>query len=136
MQLRSPSRICWGSANGSPEAIQKFVVRESNRNPHCQRELAEHVKNGVSNARTQQAPFWNLSFLDKMATDHVEGRNNYVLEINAVLTLEAVERLLLRDAGPRRRESGVGSMLQLLGRLLSTKHSVAVIPSGIGRMSE
>jgi hypothetical protein len=33
------------------------------------------------------------------------GRRNYVLEINAVLTLEAVERLLLRDAGVFREES-------------------------------
>ena len=36
MPLRSPSGICWASANGSPEAIQEFVVRESSRNPHCQ----------------------------------------------------------------------------------------------------
>src|SRR5437762_9098373 len=36
MPLRSPSRICWASANGSPEAIQEFVVRESSRTPHCQ----------------------------------------------------------------------------------------------------
>jgi asparagine synthase (glutamine-hydrolysing) len=63
------------------------------------RELAEYVKAVISNARTQQAPFWNRSFLKKMATDHVEGRNNYVFEINAVLTLEAVQRLLLRGAG-------------------------------------
>jgi hypothetical protein len=36
MPLRSPSGICWASANGSPEIIQEFVVRESSRNPHCQ----------------------------------------------------------------------------------------------------
>ena len=36
MPLRSPSGICWASANGSPETIQEFVVRESSRNPHCQ----------------------------------------------------------------------------------------------------
>src|SRR5438874_11454654 len=35
MPLRSPSGICWASANGSPEIIQEFVVRESSRNPHC-----------------------------------------------------------------------------------------------------
>jgi asparagine synthase (glutamine-hydrolysing) len=62
-----------------------------------QHKLGDYVKNVVSNARTQQAPFWNRGFLEKMATDHVEGRNNYVFEINAVLTLEAVERLLFRD---------------------------------------
>jgi len=62
------------------------------------RELADYLKDVVSNARTQQAPFWNRGFLEKMANDHVEGRHNYVSEINAVLTLEAVERLLLRGA--------------------------------------
>ena len=36
MPLRSPSGICWASANGSPEVIQEFVIRESSRNPHCQ----------------------------------------------------------------------------------------------------
>ena len=62
------------------------------------RELADYLKDVVSNARTQQSPFWNRGFLEKMANDHVEGRHNYVSEINAVLTLEAVERLLLRRA--------------------------------------
>jgi len=62
------------------------------------RELADYLKDVVSNARIQQAPFWNRRFLEKMASDHIEGRRNYVSEINAVLTLEAVERLLLRGA--------------------------------------
>ena len=35
MPVRSPSRIYWASANGSPEAIQESVVRESSRNLHC-----------------------------------------------------------------------------------------------------
>jgi asparagine synthase (glutamine-hydrolysing) len=60
-------------------------------------ELGEYIKSVVSDARTQQAPFWNLGFLKKMAVDHISGRKNYVLEINAVLALEAVERLLFRD---------------------------------------
>ena len=37
MPLRSPSGICWASANGSPDIIQEFVICESSRNPHCQR---------------------------------------------------------------------------------------------------
>ena len=32
-----------------------------------------------------------------MAADHSGGRSNYVNEINAVLTLEAVKRLLFRE---------------------------------------
>jgi asparagine synthase (glutamine-hydrolysing) len=62
------------------------------------RELADYLNDVVGDARTRQAPFWNPRFLEKMATDHVEGRHNYVSEINAVVTLEAVERLLLRGA--------------------------------------
>jgi asparagine synthase (glutamine-hydrolysing) len=58
------------------------------------RELADYLKDVVNNARTQQAPFWNRRFLEKMVTEHLEGRHNYVSEINAVLTLEAIERLL------------------------------------------
>jgi asparagine synthase (glutamine-hydrolysing) len=68
------------------------------------RELSEYVKEVISNARTEQASFWNRSFLEKMATNHVEGRN-YVFEINAVLTLEAIERLLMRGAGASGQES-------------------------------
>src|SRR5437763_7308800 len=36
MPLRSPSGICYASANGSPEAIQEFVVRVLSRPPHRQ----------------------------------------------------------------------------------------------------
>jgi asparagine synthase (glutamine-hydrolysing) len=72
------------------------------------RELADYLNDVVSNARTQQTPFWNRGFLEKMANDHVQGRHNYVSEINAVLTLEAVERLLLRGT-----RSGEGELNRL-----------------------
>jgi len=72
-----------------------------------QRELAGHVKDALTDARTQRSPFWNSDFLEKMATEHTSGRRNYVLEINAVLTLEAVERLLVRD--PPSASADVGS---------------------------
>ena len=39
-----------------------------------------------------------------MATEHARGRKNYTLEIDAVITLEAVERLLLKDF-PREHRS-------------------------------
>ena len=61
------------------------------------RELAGYVNDKLTDARTQQSPLWNPDFLENMAKDHIRGRNNYVREINAVLTLEAVERLLFRD---------------------------------------
>jgi asparagine synthase (glutamine-hydrolysing) len=66
------------------------------------RELADYVQDVVATARTRAAAFWNPDFLKKVASDHIHGRKNYVLELNAVLTLEAVERLLLRDTGTAR----------------------------------
>jgi hypothetical protein len=33
-----------------------------------------------------------------MTKEHAHGRKNYVLEINAILTLEAVERLFFQDS--------------------------------------
>jgi asparagine synthase (glutamine-hydrolysing) len=61
------------------------------------RELAEYVNDKLADAHTRQMPFWNSDFLSGMTKDHLDGRKNYVCEINAVLTLEAVERLLLRE---------------------------------------
>jgi asparagine synthase (glutamine-hydrolysing) len=68
-------------------------------------ELVDYVKDILSNAQAQQAPFWNRRFLQNVATDHTQGRKNYVSEINAVLTLEAVERLLLRGSDASRTQS-------------------------------
>jgi asparagine synthase (glutamine-hydrolysing) len=61
------------------------------------RELAGYINDVVADARTQRIPFWNSDFLECMASEHIRGRKNYVREINAVLTLEAVERLLFRN---------------------------------------
>jgi asparagine synthase (glutamine-hydrolysing) len=61
------------------------------------RELAPHVRDVLADTRAQQMGFWNVDFLKRLAADHVSGRKNYVREINAVLTLEAVERLLFRE---------------------------------------
>lgn len=70
-----------------------------------QRELADYVKNVVSDARAQHALFFNLDFLEYMVREHICGRKNYTLELNAVLTLEAVERLLLREHPDRQLPS-------------------------------
>jgi asparagine synthase (glutamine-hydrolysing) len=75
-----------------------------------QRELADYVKSVVNDARTQHAPFWNLEFLDYMVKEHISGRKNYTVELNAVLTLEAVERLLLREHTYKQiRSNGFGN---------------------------
>ena len=62
------------------------------------RELAPYVREILTDAKTRQMPYWNSDFLQRMATEHISGRKNYVREINAVLTLEAVERLILRGS--------------------------------------
>ena len=61
-----------------------------------QRELATYVNEILRDARTQQSWLWNRAFLEHIAKEHTGGRKNYVLEIDAILTLEAVERLLFR----------------------------------------
>jgi asparagine synthase (glutamine-hydrolysing) len=60
-------------------------------------DLAGYLRDKLADAQAQRMPFWNPTFLETMATEHISGRKNYVREINAVLTLEAVERLLFRD---------------------------------------
>jgi asparagine synthase (glutamine-hydrolysing) len=67
-------------------------------------ELASYVTDILTDSRVQQSQFWNSDFVQHMARAHTRGRGNYVLEINAVLTLEAVERLF-REL-PRTVDSG------------------------------
>ena len=66
-----------------------------------QNELAEYVRDTLTHPATVRLPFWNQRVLPRMANDHVSGKRNYVREINAVLTLAAVDRLLLRSGEKR-----------------------------------
>jgi len=59
-------------------------------------ELATYVKESLANARALRLPFFDAAILDLMADRHISGQCNYVREINAVLTLEGIERLILR----------------------------------------
>jgi asparagine synthase (glutamine-hydrolysing) len=59
-------------------------------------ELAADLREVLADPSTRQSPFWNPQFLDRLADEHIGGRRNYVREINAVLTLQAVERLFVR----------------------------------------
>jgi len=68
------------------------------------RELAEYVNSVVEKLVIQRSPFWNVDFLKYMAREHINGHRNHILEINAVFTLEAVERLILRQAASDRDE--------------------------------
>lgn len=60
--------------------------------------LAPYAEQVMSDARMHGLPFWNRTALSTMAREHAQGRHNRLREIHAVLTLEAVRRLLLDDA--------------------------------------
>jgi asparagine synthase (glutamine-hydrolysing) len=61
-------------------------------------ELSPYIRQVLSDARTSRLPYWSRECLTSIADDHISGKRNYVREINAVMTLEAVERLLVRSA--------------------------------------
>jgi hypothetical protein len=54
--------------------------------------LASYVSDRLASVR---APWWDGGVLRTLAESHIAGRANYVKEISAVLTLDAVERLLV-----------------------------------------
>jgi len=59
--------------------------------------LRDYLTERLASPGLRQSPFWNPRFINAMAEDHISGRQNYGHEINKVLTLEAVERVLFRD---------------------------------------
>jgi asparagine synthase (glutamine-hydrolysing) len=61
------------------------------------RELADYIAVVLKEVQSRRSPFWNSGFLEILANEHMNGRRNYMHEIDAVLTLEAVERLLFHD---------------------------------------
>jgi asparagine synthase (glutamine-hydrolysing) len=62
------------------------------------RELADYIAGTLKEVQTRRSSsFWNFGFLETLAHDHINGRRNYVHEIDAVLTLDAVDRLLFHE---------------------------------------
>jgi asparagine synthase (glutamine-hydrolysing) len=59
--------------------------------------LSDYLQSALTAPHVRQSRFWNPAFVDRMGGEHIAGRKNHSLEINAVLTLEAVERLLFRE---------------------------------------
>ncbi len=59
--------------------------------------LAPYVIEVLRESRTQESAFWMPGALNYIVESQLQGRGNYVSIINAVLTLEAVERLLFRE---------------------------------------
>ncbi|MCI0564410.1 MAG: hypothetical protein MN733_38550, partial [Nitrososphaera sp.] len=60
------------------------------------RELATYIGDVLNDTHTQQTAYWNSRVLSSIVADHVRGKKNYIREIHAVLTLEAVGRVLIQ----------------------------------------
>ncbi|HEX7080819.1 MAG TPA: asparagine synthase-related protein [Gammaproteobacteria bacterium] len=58
-------------------------------------ELAGYVASVLSDPSTRRMSWWNGATLDRILPDHQKGRRNYLREIHAILTLEAVQRRLI-----------------------------------------
>jgi hypothetical protein len=63
-----------------------------------QHQLAEYIHAVLTDPCTRRMTCWNTRDLTRIGSDHKLGRRNYLKEINAVLTLEAIDRLLIRGA--------------------------------------
>jgi asparagine synthase (glutamine-hydrolysing) len=60
------------------------------------KELVGYIHERLTDT-TRRHGAWNRAFLDQIVKDHTAGIKNYVQEINGVLTIEAIDRLLLRQ---------------------------------------
>lgn len=69
------------------------------------RELAPYAAQVIGDAGTRRMPFWNACALREVAPDHASGRHNRLRDIHAVLTLEAVQRMLIDDSAYRARSA-------------------------------
>lgn len=61
------------------------------------KELAPTVMERLSTERVREAPWWRKNAPETCARAHISGRANHARELNAVLTLEAIDRLLLSE---------------------------------------
>ena len=61
-----------------------------------QHELAPTIMERIATDRVRTAPWWASGVPEALARAHFSGRGNYVRELNAVLSLEAIDRLFLR----------------------------------------
>jgi asparagine synthase (glutamine-hydrolysing) len=71
-------------------------------------QLPTIVMERLSTKRVRQAPWWRKNAVEICAQLHISGRANYVRELNAILSLEAIERLFFSEipaeASPDRQD--------------------------------
>lgn len=63
------------------------------------RDVAKYVADVLGDTATKRMPYWTSRLLSQMVSDHVSGKENYMREISAILSLSAVDRTLIRDGG-------------------------------------
>jgi asparagine synthase (glutamine-hydrolysing) len=61
------------------------------------KELSSYVKEIVLDPRTATRPYFNKAFLETMVRRHLKGDRNYTNDIELVLTVELMHRVLLED---------------------------------------
>ncbi len=61
-------------------------------------ELAPYAAAALDAAASRRLPYWNGGALRALAQDHVRGTRNRLRELHLVLTLDAVDRTLLRSS--------------------------------------
>jgi asparagine synthase (glutamine-hydrolysing) len=62
-----------------------------------QKELAPTVMERLSSRRVREARWWAKNAPEALAQAHIGGKGNYLRELNVILSLEAIDRLLLSD---------------------------------------
>jgi asparagine synthase (glutamine-hydrolysing) len=60
-------------------------------------ELSDYVQEILLDRRTISRPYLNKGFVEKMVKGHIKGKYNFVREINNVLTVELIYRLLIEN---------------------------------------
>jgi asparagine synthase (glutamine-hydrolysing) len=61
-------------------------------------ELAPYLRERLADPATSRSTLYRPASLEALAESHIRGRKNHLNEINAVLTLETIDRLLFRQA--------------------------------------
>ena len=57
--------------------------------------LSDYIREMLLDGRTVARSYLNRRFVEKMVDGHIRGEGNYVREINMVITLELIQRLLI-----------------------------------------
>jgi asparagine synthase (glutamine-hydrolysing) len=60
-------------------------------------EVSTYVQEILLDKRSGERPYLNTEFMEKMVNNHIKGTHNYVHEIDKILTVELIHRLLIEN---------------------------------------